>query len=408
MNFKNAITFLLIFLIPGDFLIGTLSRYGMVSIASTIPLITVFLLVVCIGYAYNNRLTISVSKSLSYFFWFYAIYHLFVFYQIIIAPEMPRSIMADVPLTKVALYRDFFIQTCTVIIVGFYSEKINFNLFAKITSILVFILFFAYYSKVGFRSYGILDVEDATSIKDNGLMVSFTLARYFAIAFFCHLSIGKTWFRDKDLSEMFFYIVGIILFVGLLLTIKRGPILSLVFTSLYCYFVKTKRNNLILTLIATSLLLIFFGNTIANVISRALPGLTERFLSIIQTGGSRRFGSSDSVFSLAINQIEDSPLFGSYFRILHGSFRGTYPHNFFLEMLMTFGFFFCAVFTPLFWKVVKRINILIRNGSIQALPASCFIYIFCALMTSSSVFLKTEFWVFLSIICSFTLRRKKQ
>ena len=74
---------------------------------------------------------------------------------------------------------------------------------------------------------------------------------------------------------------------------------------------------------------------------------------------------------------------------------------------MTFGIIFTVVFVPLFWKVLKRINLLIKQNSSATLAATCFLYVFCASMTSGSVFLHTEFWVFLSILCSYRISSNK-
>ena len=136
-----------------------------------------------------------------------------------------------------------------------------------------------------------------------------------------------------------------------------------------------------------------------------MGGLVERVDVTIEDGGTGRFGSSTSVFATAQKQIEGGLLFGTYFRMISRFWYGTYPHNFILEMLMTFGIVFTSVFVPLFWKVIKRTTIIIQSGGVQALSAICFIYMFCASMTSGSVFLNTEFWIFLSMVCSY---QKKQ
>jgi len=406
MKFSTALTLLLLCLLPGKFLIVTLPYYNMAWMSSLILYIEMFFMVVCIYHALKNHCQASISKTFKYFLLFYIVYHLFVFYQIIVSPAMSHYLMADVPPTKSVLYRDFYIQTISVLLVGMYRKYINFELIAKITPLVVFFLFFAYYSKVGFTSYGITDIEDASTAREEGYIISFTLARFFAIAFFCHLAFGQNLFRDKDLSEMAFYIIGLVLAIGLLLTIKRGPIMSLIFTTLYIYFIRTNNSRLIVSVVVSALVIFFFGNVLLDFAEQNASGLTERFLSISRDGGSGRFGDSNSVFSISIRQISESPWFGSYFRILTGFGRGTYPHNFILEMLMTFGFVITCAFVPLFWRGIKLTNQLIKSGGYQALSAMCFLYVFCALMTSSSVFLKLEFWLFFAIVCSYKLNRR--
>lgn len=365
-----------------------------------------FLLMTCIYFAIKYQHRASISKTFKYFLLFYIVYHLFAFKDIFVSPAMPHYLMADVPLTSLELYRDFFIQTSSVLLVGMYRRYINFKLLAKITPLVVFVLFFAYYSKVGFTTYGIVDVEESSAIREEGYVVSFTLARFFAIAFFCHLAFGKNLFRDRELSEMAYIFISLCLAIGLILTIKRGPILSFLFTYLYCYFIKTDKSRLAVSVFISAIVIFLFGNFLLDFVEANASGLVERFLSISSGGGSGRFGDSNSVYDVSLRQIAESPLFGSYFRILSGSFRGGYPHNFFLEMLMTFGIVITCAFVPLFWRGIKLANQILKSGGCQALSAMCFIYIFCALMTSSSVFLKLEFWLFLSIVCSYKLNRK--
>jgi len=406
MKFSTAITLLLLCLLPGKFLIVTLPYYGMSWMSSMILSFETFLLAACIYFALKYHHQASVGKTFKYFLVFYAVYHLFTFYQIFVSPAMHRNIMADVPLSRSVLYRDFYIQTISVLLVGMYRKYINFDMLAKITPIVVFFLFFIYYSKVGFTSYGIIDLEDSSIAKEEGYIVSFTLARFFAVAFFCHLAFGQNLFRDKDLSEMAFYIIGLILVVGLFLTVKRGPVMSVLFTCLYCYYIRTNNSRLVVSVVVSAIVIFLFGNVLLDFAERNASGLVERFLNISRDGGSGRFGDSNSVFAVSLKQIAESPWFGSYFRILAGHDRGGYPHNFFLEMLMTFGFVITCAFVPLFIRGIKLANQLLKSGGSQALSAMCFLYVFCALMTSSSVFLKLEFWLFLSIVCSYNLNSK--
>lgn len=407
MKFRIAITLMLLCMIPGGFLIGTLSSYGYQSVASMIPVLKVLLLGVSLFFAFSHPQRTAMTKFQGYFLLFYVVYHVFAFYNILIAPEMPRDYMFDVPPENSVLYRDIFIQTVTVLLVGFYRKYIDFSLFAKATTVTVAVLGILYYSKVGFTTYGIEDVYDNKLFGDEQVIVSFRLARYFAIAFFCCLACRSLWFKSEKMSLVTTYILYAILFIGLVLTVKRGPILSLFVTALYWYYIRSNSSHIIRSLILWGFVILFFGNIFADFVENYMGGLAERIETTVENGGSGRFGSSTSVFFVSWKQIEDGLLFGSYFRIKNGLWLGSYPHNFILEMLMTFGFVFSVAFVPLFWKVVKRVNLLIRNNSSNTLAATCFLYVSCALMTSGSVFLHTEFWTFLSILCSYRITSKK-
>ncbi len=408
MSFRVALTILLLLMMPGGFLTGTLASYGYLRLASMIPVAMAMFLVISMAFAYFRLHKISFTRLQVYFLLFYLVYHAYTFYYILIAPEMPRFVMADVPPTTSLLYRDFFIQTVAVLLVGFFRKYIDFKLFARVTSITVAILFFFYYSQVGFASYGIEDIADIKLLSGEIFIVSFRLARYFALAFFCCIACRSSWFKLKFLNLTLTYVLSAILFIGLILTVKRGPILSIFVTFIYWYIIKSKAKHVLRSFLLSVLLILFFGNMFADFVETYMAGLAERIEMTIEGGGSGRFGSSKGVFNVARKQIEDGVFFGSYFRLKNAFWFGTYPHNFILEMLMTFGVVISAVFIPLFWKIFKYINVLIKQNSSITLSATCFLYIFCALMTSGSVFLNTEFWIFLSIICSYRMTYRKK
>jgi len=406
VNFGLALTLLLLCMIPGGFLIGTLACYGYASIASMIPVIKVLFLVICVFFAISHSKNIAPTKLFGYFLLFYIVYYTYVFYYILINPEMPRDAMADVPSSNSVLYRDFVIQTLAVLIVGLYRKYINFTFFAKATVIIVAVLFCFYYPKVGYTTYGIEDAADASDLLEEQFIVSFRLARFFAIAFLCCLACKSSWFKTEKFNAILTYITATILFAGIVLTVKRGPILSMLIASLFYYLFKNKSAHTIRTMIIWGLALLLFGNYLAGFFENYMGGLVERVDVTIEDGGTGRFGSSTSVFATAQKQIEGGLLFGTYFRMISRFWYGTYPHNFILEMLMTFGIVFTSVFVPLFWKVIKRTTIIIQSGGVQALSAICFIYMFCASMTSGSVFLNTEFWIFLSMVCSYQIKKQ--
>lgn len=407
MRFSTAISLLILCLLPGKFLITTLPFYGFAWASSLILYFEVALLLVCLFYAVTFYERSSFSRTFMYLLLFYFCYYLFVFYQIFAGGDLLRINMQEVPSSNVALFRDFFIQTSTMLLVGMYRNYINFNLIAKVTALVTFLLFFAYYSKVGYLSYGIFDIEDSKDLRESGLIVSFTLARHFAIAFFCYVAYKQGVQRKGPLSEIISRVIAIVLVIGLVLTIKRGPILSLLFTWIYVYLVRTSESRLVLSVILTAIMVFLFGNLALDLGEHYASGLIERFLAISH-GGSSRFGSSDSVFALALKQIAESPLFGSCFRILTGRFRGGYPHNLVLELMMTFGVLLTAAFVPLFLRSIKLCKQLINAGGSQALSAMCFLYVLCSLMTSDSIFLKPDFWLFFAIICNYNLEPENE
>ena len=149
-----------------------------------------------------------------------------------------------------------------------------------------------------------------------------------------------------------------------------------------------------------------FGEFFNDILQNYASGLADRFITMADSGGSSRIGSDGSVYGTAFEQIKESPITGSYFRLLRSTYtdRGAYPHNILLELLMTGGLLLSIPFFILLWKALRIDIRLIKLGGEQSLPALCFLYVLLSLMTSSSLLFKTEFWVFLAILCSYNLK----
>lgn len=410
---KYLITLLLVFLFPIRFLIATLPHYDMAWVSSSLLYIEVVLLIMCLVYASIHAREIRFNGLSKALLFLYILYFIAIFYQVMVSPQISRGIMMDVPEANFVFYRDFIIQSLSLLLALTFRKHIDFKLYAKITVVLTFLTFFAYFNKVDFRIYGILDLADKQTSQDAEIITSFTVAAYMVYAFFCNYIVRGEWLKWKPLNILLFYIFSAVFVIGLILTIKRGPILSF-FTVCGIFFLIKFRNKKSMFVSFVSLITVVgvFGifilsDYISDFVNTYASGLIERFSAIESTGGAGRFGSDDSVFSISIMQIKEAPVFGSYFRLLKGIEPGAYPHNIILELLMTGGLLISIPFFILLWKVLRIDIRLIKQGGEQTLPALCFLYVLLSLMTSSSLLFKTEFWVFLGILCSYSLKSIK-
>lgn len=402
---KYIITLLLIFLLPVSFLIPTLPLYDMAWLSSFLLLIEVALLGGGLLYACILWKEIRLNKLSKALIAIYFIYFVFIYFQVFVSPQIPRDLMMDVPEENFVFFRDFLIQSSSIILVLGFRKYIDFALLAKISVILTFLTFFAYFNKVDFRIYGMLDVMDK-QMDDENIITNFKVAWYMAMAFFCGYSVKEKWSKFSIINNTFFYLCSVVFIFGLLLTIKRGPIFSfLAVCGLVFYFRYKKKMGLIVLLCVCGILI--FGSFIYGFLQDNASGLVNRFMVIDEGGGSGRFGSDDSVFSTAFRQIKESPIIGSYFRLLRSTYtdRGAYPHNIILELLMTGGLLLSIPFIVIMWKASKRGIKTLKNGGIQSLPALCFFYVLLSLMTSSSLLFKTEFWLFMAILCTYNVNK---
>ena len=406
MKINYFITLLLVLAITGPFLVSTLPFYELNVYSTMVLALEVAILLLCLTYMVFNPSEISFPKQTKIFLALFSLYYLFVFYQILISPYLPRESLTAVPSTNLSLFRTFFVQAGELVVFLALYKKIDLMLFAKVTIFMTAILFFAYFNKVNFLIYGLENVDDINLYEGNERIGSFDLAAFMAFAFFCNLAIRQSWNKSKTISYSIFIAFAVLFGVGVILTVKRGPIVSFLFV-LLVWFIREKQKTTVFALIIMGALLIFGGSYFSS-ISDNSSGLVQRFADIGSDGGSGRFGDSQSVYRLAWNQIVESPVLGSYFRLLHGNSKGTYPHNIILELIMTFGIFFTGIFLFMLWKVLRKCYRILRLEDDRSIAVLCFFYILTCMMFSYSLFLKANFWVLLTMAYAVAFERKSK
>ena len=156
-----------------------------------------------------------------------------------------------------------------------------------------------------------------------------------------------------------------------------------------------------------SLKAIMFFLLVVLVFNSALGYLTDllnidvfkRLTMIESDGASGRVGEF-SLYSYSIEQILDSPILGSHFRILSYPFRGMYPHNFFLEIAMNFGIFLSLLFTLLVLKIMKKSIRIIKLEPNSLFFPLVLLYSFLLMQSTGTILFNIEFWLPLSMIAS--------
>ena len=101
-----------------------------------------------------------------------------------------------------------------------------------------------------------------------------------------------------------------------------------------------------------------------------------------------------SIFFLGLNQFLESPLYGSYFRIVTsvGMFRGAYPHNIFIEMLITMGLIGFVMFCILLYRIFKTPRVILMRDNNKLALFSLFMASFLQLQTSDTLSFNIWFW----------------
>lgn len=332
---------------------------------------------------------------------FYIIYTCFIFYDIALGSVYPLDKMLSVPesigafLLRTIFMLSLMISSKTII------ENINIRLLCAIFLLFCLLPAMFYIHLVGFETFQVVSVENSEAQYIGALTFAYNNAYVIVLFVFFGLSL----FKRKWLSAIL--VIAVIICVGyiFLASTKRGPILWTLVSILTCNLIKNKKNfSFYFKLSVILVVLYLLGPYILDSLSQFAPHSIERIYNMVYEGDtSDRLapGDSDSGYTLAIEQFAQHPFWGSYFRLVtDGIFQGAYPHNIFLEIMITMGVFGLI---PLLFFIERAFSgmssILQRSKDDQVL--ACFA-IFCVtlftLITTGTICLNASFWVGLSLV----------
>lgn len=338
----------------------------------------------------------------------YIIYTIYCLYYIYFNPQMPRSAMLGVLTDDSRLIKNIIFLTLQIYSASTILKYFDALFFARVIMICN-IIYFPYYFYITDSTYYIINAmneiaaDDFSDLFKDGFIEPFTLAHLTGLGFLCTLYI----FRNVGDRKIYHYIIYVFSLMingyGIIVAGKRGPILMLLITIIvyYYYLAKISSRNLFIFSLVAFFIFLLSGNIVSIFLeSDFSAGIIDRILQTEEKGGSGRFGSEDSVYFVALRQIFENPFTGTYFRsVAHSSWTyGYYPHNFFLETLMTFGLIFSIPLYSILWKTLKKMIAFIQNNSPYQLIVLVFFYKLLCYMVSGSIFASSEFWLLLFLL----------
>lgn len=228
----------------------------------------------------------------------------------------------------------------------------------------------------------------------------------------CLLFGGKL-FKNRIVSYMFS--ISIILVSSFIIFVagERGPIIWTFVNILICLYMLSKHSSraFIFSLI---IILIIFANIdfVISGVEEISPHAAEKLEVTFKEGDTNgRFDMENqdrSTYIIGLKQFASSPIFGSYFRLItnHISFRGHYPHNIFVEILMTMGLVGFIPFLYLLWKGLAKMKKRLRGyySENDLISLVFFLAAFLQLMTSASILFNSAFWCFFYIVCNIDMK----
>lgn len=216
-------------------------------------------------------------------------------------------------------------------------------------------------------------------------------------------------FKAKYISLLFSIAIAASASYILLTGGERGPIIWTIVNISACLMIKAKHlgRALAVLMIGIILFILNLGNIIDGLESIS-PHAAEKMESTFVEGDTNgRFdldNSQGSTYIIGLRQFASSPIYGSYFRLItnHPVFRGHYPHNLFVEILITMGLFGFIPFIYLMIVASKKMYVVLRREHSDAEEAciALFISTFLQLLTTATLVFNAAFWCFLYIVCN--------
>ena len=345
------------------------------------------------------------TKSLVLFIIYFLVYSIVIYLDLTIDRKYSLSSMLGCPHSVTIFLVTTFIILFFILQAPLYQKIKDFSFLVKYYIIFNLPLVLLYISSIG-----VTKIQFDESITD---ISTLTLASTASNSLLLALIFKDSFMKSKVVNNIILLIVffaTMSVWGGLA---KRGAILWF-FVTLIIYFIFKSKN---IKVTVFKFLLIFAAiymmlPAVISIIENFSPFLAERLEMTLVEGHTSGRMEEEGAYAFAIKQFLDSPIFGSYFRIVTPNpiWRGIYPHNIILELLITFGIIgllpFLYFLRLIFMKLRKSFCSDNSNrNSIEKVLGILFINTFFSMMTSGTILLSLPFWVNIAILL--TINNKK-
>ena len=206
------------------------------------------------------------------------------------------------------------------------------------------------------------------------------------------LAILAMWslFRSKGLlSKIFHLVVFAIGFFIMLRAGSRGPFVAMLGVIIF-YMLSKMRNKMIaiMSFIAISLFLYINYEFILDMIGQISPVMEQRLGNSIYSNDS---SGRDNLMDYAFYGVAENPLFGKSFAIPMRTGEMYYPHNYFVEALMSCGIIIGGMFILLNLYAILTSSKIIEYKLAYGWVALLFVQKFFHGMFSGAIYLNYDF-----------------
>lgn len=203
-----------------------------------------------------------------------------------------------------------------------------------------------------------------------------------------------------------FLVLGL---VNLILGSSRGPF---IFTIMDClllcciYLYAEKRAGRYVRFLVVMVTMFFFGGYILSYLSsnNVELGLFDRIGRLGEQIQSGEKESRNYLYDQALEMFYDSPVVGSQYVLIP---EGGYPHNMFLEVLMSLGFLGLIMYLGILFSYQKKIR------DFKNYPPQFLAFVFLSFlsfgltMTSGNIYQNVDFWNLLGVTLLFPVLKKE-
>lgn len=372
-------------------------RWLFPSIGVIFTLLNYIVLLLMMSYQLHHYGWKNKSQLFLLFFFIYSIY---VLVDMTVYRVYPLHELLGVPIGLPG----FFILTTQIFGYLLCSEticrKFSFRKFFYLGVLFTLIPALIFVNIVGIHYFQFAEwTEENSALQVTSL--TYSNVPLFVMALLCYDDLSENKTTSHIVSIAVLFAVGFVL----LMSSRRGPLLWCIVNILICYFYKSRKSLSYVLFVSLLGLVIYYNiETVLGWISALFPTTGERIYgSIFEGATSGRYDADDqerSTYFLGFNQFLQSPIYGSYFRIITPDmkFRGVYPHNIFIEMLMTMGMLgfipLCAFLKKIF--INNRYSFILDKNKLVLF--SLFLSSFLQLQTADTIVVNVWFWVLFGVV----------
>lgn len=216
-------------------------------------------------------------------------------------------------------------------------------------------------------------------------------------------------FQFKNKIKFIPYLPALLLSLYLMVAAgSRGPLIySFIIVYYYFSFVEVgkiyKRVGNVISFIVVLIVIIDY-TVVTDIIGMYNSDLQERLISSVE---NQEISGRDRIYITALNQFVESPIFGSFFVLETGWYKGQYPHNILIEALITFGLLGAIPFFIFIYKTLKRTHFLIKKNHRMSWLGLIFLISFFKGLSTWTLYGNTLLWMSMFVILTFNLKEIK-